>query len=439
LEKSRSGRTAQSRYAPTPTEGRARQRAFVVAASPEPTDLAEMRELLRTAGVATVGEVVQIRDKPHPNLYLGPGKVEELAPLLKEADANLIVTDDELSPRQERNLEKQLELPVLDRTAVILDIFAGHAHSADGKLQVELAQLEYNMARMRGLWTHLERLGAGRGVGGIGTRGPGESQIETDRRLARDRITALRRRLDHVRSNRAVQRAERERAHLPSVALAGYTNAGKSTLLNALTGAEVGVRDRLFHTLDPTTRTTRVQGRTYLVTDTVGFIRKLPHQLVDAFAATLEETKRADLLLHVVDASAPEEELVAMTRAVDDVLEEIGVGDQPRILVLNKADVLDADRRSELAFRHPEAALVSAISGEGLDELQERIADEFERSLRDVELLVPFSEGGTLSELHDLAGDLERTETPDGVRIQARLPSVVAERFDRFAVNGAGP
>jgi GTP-binding protein HflX len=411
----------------------------VVAASPQPTDLAEMRELLRTAGVATVGEVVQIRDKPHPNLYLGPGKVEELIPQLKAADANLIVTDDELSPRQERNLEKQLELPVLDRTAVILDIFAGHAHSADGKLQVELAQLEYNMARMRGLWTHLERLGAGRGVGGIGTRGPGESQIETDRRLARDRITALRRRLDHVRSNRAVQRAERERAHLPSVALAGYTNAGKSTLLNALTGSDVGVRDQLFHTLDPTTRTTRVQGRTYLVTDTVGFIRKLPHQLVDAFAATLEETKRADLLLHVVDASAPEEDLVAMTRAVDDVLEEIGVGEQPRILVLNKADVLDEERRAELAFRHPEAALVSAISGEGLEELQERIADEFERTLLDVELLVPFAEGGTLSELHDVAGELQRTDTPDGVHIQVRLPAVVAERFDRYAVNGAGP
>jgi GTP-binding protein HflX len=443
LEKSRSGRTAQSRYAPPPSQGRARQRAFVVAASPQPTDLAEMRELLRTAGVATVGEAVQIRDKPHPNLYLGPGKVDELAPLLKEADANLVVTDDELSPRQERNLEKQLELPVLDRTAVILDIFAGHAHSAEGKLQVELAQLEYNMARMRGLWTHLERLGAGRGVGGIGTRGPGESQIETDRRLARDRITALRRRLDHVRSNRAVQRAERERAHLPSVALAGYTNAGKSTLLNALTGSEVGVRDRLFHTLDPTTRTTRGLGprppRTYLLTDTVGFIRKLPHQLVDAFAATLEETKRADLLLHVVDASAPEDELVAMTRSVDDVLEEIGVGDQPRVLVLNKADMLDDDRRRELAFRHPEAVLVSALSGEGLDELQERIADEFERTLRDVELLVPYSEGGTLSELHDVAGDLERTDTPEGVRIQARLPSVLADRFDRYAVNGAGP
>jgi GTP-binding protein HflX len=439
LAKSRSGRTAQSRYAPEPSPARAAQRAFVIAAAPEAADLAELKELLRTAGVATVGEIVQIRDKPHPNHYLGSGKVEELKPLLKAADANVIVADDELSPRQERNLEKELELPVLDRTAVILDIFAGHAHTAEGKLQVELAQLEYNMARMRGLWTHLERLGAGRGVGGIGTRGPGESQIETDRRLARDRITALRRRLDDVRSSRATQRAERERAHLPSVALAGYTNAGKSTLLNAVTGATVGVGDRLFHTLDPTTRTLRLQGRTYLLTDTVGFIRKLPHQLVDAFAATLEETNRADLLLHVVDASAPEEELVQMTRAVEDVLEEIGVGDQPRILVLNKADLLDDERRHELAFRHPDASLVSSITGEGLDELQERIADEFERTLRDVELLVPFSDGGTLSELHDVAGDLERTDTPDGVLVQARLPAVVADRFDRFEVNGHRP
>jgi GTP-binding protein HflX len=408
----------------------------MVAAAPQADDLAELRELLRTAGVATVGEVVQIRDKPHANLYLGPGKVDEIKAQITAADANVVVADDELTPRQQRNLESELDLPVLDRTAVILDIFAGHAHSAEGKLQVELAQLEYNMARMRGLWTHLERLGAGRGVGGIGTRGPGESQIETDRRLARDRITALRRRLDHVRSNRAVQRAERERAHLPSVALAGYTNAGKSTLLNAMTGSEVGVRDRLFHTLDPTTRTLRLQGRTYLMTDTVGFIRKLPHQLVDAFAATLEETKRADLLLHVVDASVSEEELVSMTRAVEDVLEEIGVGDQPRILVLNKADALDAERRHELAFRHADASLVSAVTGEGLEELQERIADEFERQMRDVELLVPFSEGGTLSELHDVAGDLSRTDTPEGVRVLARLPAVIAERFDRYAVNG---
>jgi GTP-binding protein HflX len=364
--------------------------------------------------------------------------VAELKPLLAGADANLIVTDDELSPRQERNLEKELGLPVLDRTAVILDIFAGHAHTAEGKMQVELAQLEYNMARMRGLWTHLERLGAGRGVGGIGTRGPGESQIETDRRLARDRITALRRRLDHVSSNRAVMRAERERAHLPNVALAGYTNAGKSTLLNAVTGATVGVRDRLFHTLDPTTRTLRLQGRAYLMTDTVGFIRKLPHQLVDAFGATLEETRLADLVLHVVDASAPEDELVQMTRAVEDVLEDIGAGATPRILVLNKADLLDDDRRRELAFRHADAELVSAVTGEGLDALQDRIAAEFERTLRDVELLVPFSEGGTLSELHDVAGDLDREDTEEGVRVSARLPAVVAGRYDRYAVDGDG-
>ena len=414
------------------TTGRAKQRAYCIAALPGGDDLSELKELLRTAGVAPVGELVQHREQPHPNLYLGPGKVDELKRLLSEADANLVVADDELSPRQERNLEKELGLPVIDRTTVILDIFAGHAHSAEGKLQVELAQLEYNLARMRGLWTHLERLG-----GGIGTRGPGETQIETDRRLARDRIAALRRRLEHVRSNRAVQRAERERAHLPQVALAGYTNAGKSTLLNALTGAEVGVRDRLFHTLDPTTRTLRADGRAYLLTDTVGFIRKLPHQLVEAFAATLEETRRADLLLHVVDASAPEDVLLGMVRAVEDVLEGIGA-DAPRVLVLNKADLLDGERRRALSFRHPDAVLVSAASGERLEELRERIAREFERNLRPVELLVPFSEGGTLSELHDVAGDLARIDTPEGVRVLARLPAVLAERYDRYAVDGNG-
>ena len=438
LQKTRNGRTAQTRAASAPQAGRAKQRAFSIAALPEGDDLSELRELLRTAGVATVGEAVQHRDQPHPNLYLGPGKVDELKAELERADANVVVADDELTPRQQRNLEAELGLPVIDRTTVILDIFAGHARSAAGKLQVELAQLEYNMARMRGLWTHLERLGAGRGEGGIGTRGPGESQIETDRRLARDRITALRRRLEAVKETRATQRAERERAHLPAVALAGYTNAGKSTLLNALTGAEVGVRDRLFHTLDPTTRTTRIDGRVYLFTDTVGFIRKLPHQLVDAFAATLEETKRADLLLHVVDASAPEEELELMTRAVDDVLEEIGDDHEQRILVLNKADVLDDERRRELSFRHPEAVLVSAVTGEGLDELRRRIAAEFERTLRDVELLVPFSEGGTLSELHDVAGELDRTDTPEGVLVQARIPAVIAERYDRYAADGNG-
>jgi len=397
---------------------------------PDDDDLSELKELLRTAGVATVGEMVQHRERAHPNLYLGPGKVEELKAAAQAADANVVVTDDELTPRQERNLEQELGMPVIDRTTVILDIFAGHAGSAEGKLQVELAQLEYNLARMRGLWTHLERLG-----GGIGTRGPGESQIETDRRLARDRISALKRKLEHVRATRAVMRAERERAHLPHVALAGYTNAGKSTLLNALTGADVGVRDRLFHTLDPSTRTMRLDGRTHLVTDTVGFIRKLPHQLVDAFGATLEETRRADLLLHVVDASAPEDELVEMTRAVEDVLEEIGFGEQQtRLLVLNKADAIDEERRRELSFRHPDAVLVSAVTGEGLDDLRARITADFERTLVDLDLLVPFSEGGVLSELHEAAGDLDREDTPEGARVRVRLPAVVAERFGRFAV-----
>ena len=296
-------------------------------------------------------------------------------------------------------------MPVIDRTAIILDIFAGHAQSAEGKLQVELAQLEYNLARMRGLWTHLERLGAGRGEGGIGTRGPGESQLETDRRLARDRISALRRKLREVKGSRAVMRAERERGHLPQVALAGYTNAGKSTLLNALTGAEVGVRDRLFHTLDPNTRAMRLEGRPYLITDTVGFIRKLPHQLVDAFGATLEETRLADLVLHVVDASVDEDEMVAMMRAVDDVLDEIGAGERPRLLVLNKADRIDEDRREELRFRHPDGILVSALTGEGLDDLGEAIERAFRETLRSVDLLLPFAEGGRLAELHDVAGD----------------------------------
>jgi GTP-binding protein HflX len=433
MQRSRHGRTAPSRNEDGTRQGRAKQRAFVIAALEEGDDLSEMRELLRTAGVAVVGQAVQHRDRPHPNTYVGPGKLQEIKDAAKAADANVIAADDELTPRQERNLEQELGLPVVDRTAVILDIFAGHAHTAEGKLQVELAQLEYNLARMRGLWTHLERLG-----GGIGTRGPGESQIETDRRLARDRIAALRRRLEDVRSSRAVMRAERDRAHLPQVALAGYTNAGKSTLLNALTGAEVGVRDRLFHTLDPTTRVLRVEGRPYLLTDTVGFIRKLPHQLVDAFGATLEETRLADLVLHVVDASAPEEEMVEMLRAVDSVLDEIGADDNPRLLVLNKADALDAERREELRLRHPDGVLVSALTGEGLDALTTRIQREFRATLRPVDLLVPFAEGGRLAELHEIAGDLDRTDTPEGVRVRARVPAGVAARFARFAVGNGG-
>ena len=416
--------------------GRPKQRAFCIAALEAGDDLSELRELLRTAGVAVVGQAVQHRDRPHPNTYLGPGKLAEVKQAAQAADANVIACDDELSARQERNLEQELGLPVVDRTTVILDIFAGHAHSAEGKLQVELAQLEYNMARMRGLWTHLERLGASAAQPGIGARGPGESQIETDRRLARNRITALRRRLQGVTSSRAVMRAERERAHLPQIALAGYTNAGKSTLLNRLTGAEVGVRDRLFHTLDPTTRELRVNGRPYLLTDTVGFIRKLPHQVVDAFAATLHETREADLILHVVDASVEEQEMRAMLLAVDETLTTVGADDRPRLLVLNKADALDAERREELAFEHPDGVLISAATGEGLDLLGERIEEEFRRTLRSVDLLLPYAEGARLAELHDAVGDLERTDTADGVRIRARVPATLAERLERFSVNG---
>src|SRR5688572_27941781 len=289
-----------------------------------------------------------MRAEPDPDRYLGRGKLAEVKEAIKASGANLVACDDELLPRQERNLEAALDVPVIDRTAIILDIFADHAHSAEGKLQVELAQLEYNLARMRGLWTHLERLGAGRMDGGIGTRGPGESQIETDRRLARDRIAALRRRLVRVEQNRGVMRARRESSAVPAVALAGYTNAGKSTLLNALTGAGVSVGERLFHTLDPTTRAFEHDGRRYLVTDTVGFIRKLPHQLVEAFKATLEETRLADLIVHVVDGSDSPDQRAAAIGAAESALAEIGAEEQPRVLVFNKLDLLDDDARRDL-------------------------------------------------------------------------------------------
>ena len=356
---------------------RARQRAFCIGAGPHETELAELKELLRTAGVAVAGELTQRRPQPDPDRYLGKGKLTELKQAIQEADANLVAVDDELKPRQERNLELALDVPVIDRTAIILDIFADHAHSAEGKLQVELAQLEYNLARMRGLWTHLERLG-----GGIGTRGPGESQIETDRRLARDRIAALKRRLRQTKGTRGTMRRERERAGLPTVALAGYTNAGKSTLLNALTGADVGVRERLFHTLDPTTRSFEISGRSYLLTDTVGFIRKLPHQLVEAFSATLEEALGADLIVHVADASVAEEELHEMLEAVDSVLAETGAGETPRLLALNKLDLVEDERRRELSFRFPNAVQVSGETGEGLDALRDAIEARFLSTLR---------------------------------------------------------
>ncbi len=441
MQRSRNGRLTETRDGRAGVENRrARQRAVAIGVVPSPggaDDLAELKELLRTAGVATAGEMVQIRAQPDPDRYLGRGKLAGLKAEIGRADANLVACDDELLPRQERNLEAALDVPVIDRTAIILDIFADHAHSAEGKLQVELAQLEYNLARMRGLWTHLERLGAGRIDGGIGTRGPGESQIETDRRLARDRIATLRRRLARLERTRGVMRARREAAPLPTVALAGYTNAGKSTLLNALTGAGVGVGERLFHTLDPTTRAYEHAGRRYLVTDTVGFIRKLPHQLVEAFKATLEETRLADLIVHVVDASEPEAERRRAIAAVDSALEEIGAGGSPRLLVYNKLDLLDDEARRDLLVGRLDAVGISAETGEGLDELRDRIETAFEETLRPVELLLPYSEGARLSELHEVAGALERTDSAEGVLVKARVPIAVAHRFTEFAVNGA--
>ena len=409
----------------TSSSRRAKQRALMIAVDTTgETTLSELGELLRTAGVATVGEVIQRRSEPDPDRYLGQGKLLEVKEEIKRCGANLVACDDELAPRQERNLEAALEVPVIDRTATILDIFADHAHSAEGKLQVELAQLEYNLARMRGLWTHLERLGAG-----IGTRGPGESQIETDRRLARDRIATLRRRLRHVEQNRGVMRSRRQESSLPQVALAGYTNAGKSTLLNTLTGADVSVGDRLFHTLDPTTRAFEFKGRRYLVTDTVGFIEKLPHQLVEAFKATLEETVLADLILHVVDGSAGPERMELERQAADSVLAGIGAADKPRLLVLNKIDLLDDEQRAELRIAHPDAIAVSAVTTEGIDQLKEAIERAFEETLTAVELLVPYSDGSRLHELHELAGKVEREDGPDGVLVRARLPLGELHRF----------
>ncbi|MGH3008806.1 MAG: GTPase HflX [Gaiellaceae bacterium] len=392
--------------------------------------LDELEELARTAGVDPVGQVVQHRAHPDPRTFVGKGKLEELKQAYGDAQAEVLVVDEELSPAQQRTLENSLQARVVDRTQLILDIFAQHAVSAEGKLQVELAQLEYNLPRMRGMWQHLERLG-----GGVGTRGPGESQLETDRRLARRRVTLLRDRLRGLSSQRDVRRKERSRTETPTVALAGYTNSGKSTLLNALTDAGVSVRNRLFETLDPTTRGFEHDGRRYLVTDTVGFVRRLPHQLVEGFAATLEETLVADLVLHVVDASASEERLVEQIAAVDAVLREIGAAELPLELVLNKIDAVDSLGRRRLGNRYPEAIQISALTGEGLEELRARVAARFAERFELVRLLLPFDEGGRLNELYALGAPIEeREDTPDGVLVLARLPRRELTRFAPYLV-----
>ena len=410
----------------------------VLAQGREPDDeLAEVEELARTAGVEPIGRVVQHRPRPARRTYVGKGKLEELKDRYAALDAECLLVDDELDPVQQRFLEDALKARVVDRTQLILDIFAQHAVTAEGKLQVELAQLEYNLPRMRGMWQHLERLGGGTGGlgAGVGTRGPGESQLETDRRLARRRVSILKRRLQELERQRATRRKERRRAETPQVALAGYTNVGKSTLLNALTGADVSVENRLFETLDPTTRAFEYEGRRYLVTDTVGFIRRLPHQLVEGFAATLEETLVADMVLHVVDASADDDELDRQVQAVEDVLAEIGAAELPLELVLNKIDLLDEVGRRRLANRFPGAPQVSASSGEGLDRLRARVAEHFGSRWELVRLLVPYDEGSRLSELYGLGAPIEeREDTPDGVLVVARLPRRELQRFAPYLI-----
>ncbi|HEY8407299.1 MAG TPA: GTPase HflX [Gaiellaceae bacterium] len=396
-------------------------------------ELGELEELARTAGVDPVARLVQHRARPDPRTYVGKGKLEELKETYRATGSEVLLVDEELSPSQQRLLENELQARVVDRTQLILDIFAQHAVTAEGKLQVELAQLEYNLPRMRGMWQHLERLG-----GGVGTRGPGESQLETDRRLARRRVSLLKRRLKELGRQREIRRKERRRTETPTVALAGYTNVGKSTLLNALTDAGVSVRDRLFETLDPTTRGFDHDGRRYLVTDTVGFVRRLPHQLVEGFAATLEETLVADLVLHVVDGSAPPERLAEQIASVNAVLLEIGANGLPRELVVNKVDLVDDEARRRLANRYPEALQVSAATGEGLDELRARIAERFAERFEPVRLLLPYEEGGKLNELYALGAPIdEREDTQDGVLVVARLPRREIRRFASYVVNEA--
>jgi GTPase len=425
-------------HQPDPAPGAEPERGFVLAVLAQGVvpeqELAELEELARTAGVEPADTLTQHRARPDPRSYVGKGKLAELKQAYPASEAEVLLVDGELSPVQQRALENALEARVVDRTQLILDIFAQHAVSAEGKLQVELAQLEYNLPRMRGLWQHLERLG-----GGVGTRGPGETQLETDRRLARRRIALLRRRLRGLGQQRAVRRKSRRRSETPTIALAGYTNVGKSTLLNALTGAGASVNDRLFETLDPTTRGFEVDGRRYLVTDTVGFIRRLPHELVEGFAATLEETLVADTVLHVADASVAEARLDEMLEAVDRVLREIGAGELPVELVLNKIDAVDALGRRRLANRFPDALQVSARTGEGLDELRRRIAHLFAERFEPVRLLIPYADGSRLAELYALGAPVdERADRPEGVFIRARLPRGEIRRFAPYLIAEPG-
>jgi len=393
--------------------------------------LDELELLLDTAGGESVGRIVQRRDRPDVATFVGRGKVVELKELCSSLGADAAIFDDELSPAQQRNLEERLGVKVLDRTIVILDIFAQHATSREGRAQVELAQLSYLLPRLRGWGVALSRQSGG--IGGA-RRGPGETQLELDRRKLNRRITKLKGDLRQFEQTRRVKSKDRERNKTPIVALVGYTNAGKSTLLNRLTGAQVLVADQLFATVDPTARRLELpDGRAAIATDTVGFVRKLPTQLVEAFKSTLEETLRADLLLHVVDGA--HEEALAQITAVDQVLTDIGADELPRLLVLNKADIAQEHTGEGLGRRFADAVVVSAVTGEGVERLVQRIAGLLPPARRVVEALVPYDRGELVAQVHREGEVLKREDGQEGTWLLANVGRATFEAVRQFAVS----